>query len=152
MISVELIEQLANKHLEGSPNYLVEVKISRTNKISVSIDNDHGGIKIVDCVELSRFIEGSLDRDKEDFELEVSSHGIGQPLKLFRQYKKNIGRVVSVTISDGKKIEGQLQNATPNEITVEEEYKDSTTKKKALRSVTIPFTDIKQTIVTFKFK
>lgn len=152
MLNKEHIEQLVNEHLEGTPNYLVDVKISRSNHVIVTIDNDHGGINIKDCVALSRHIEGSLDREKEDFELEVSSHGIGQPLKMLRQYKKNVGRIVSVTTAGGQKVEGVMVAATDDGISVDEEYKDPATKKKAMRTVTMPYADIKQTIVTFKFK
>lgn len=152
MLNKEHIEKLANEHLEGTPNYLVDVKISRSNHVIITIDNDHGGINIKDCVALSRHIEGSLDREKEDFELEVSSHGIGQPLKLLRQYKKNVGRVVVVTATNGLKIEGLLTHASETDISVDEEFKDPVSKKKSLRTVVIPYADIKQTIVTFKFK
>lgn len=152
MISKERIAELANEHLEGSPNYLVEIKVSRTNHIIVSIDNDGGGINIKDCVALSRHIEENLDREKEDFELEVSSHGIGQPLLMLRQYKKNVGRMVVVLATNGHKFEGVMTNVTDTDISVDEEFKDPVTKKKAMRTVTMPYADIKQTIVTFKFK
>lgn len=152
MLNKEHIEKLANAHLEGTPNYLVEVKVSRSNHVTVTIDNDQGGINIKDCVALSRHIEGSLDREKEDFELEVSSHGIGEPLKLIRQYKKNVGRVVIVTATNGTRYEGILLAATETDISVDEEFKDPVTKKKSQRTVTIPYLDIKQTVVTFKFK
>ena len=98
MISTEQVEKLANEHLEGTPNYLVNVNVSRANKIIVIIDNDHGGIKVNDCVSLSKFIEDGLDREKEDFELEVSSAGIDFPLANLRQYKKNINRMLALGI------------------------------------------------------
>jgi len=152
MISKERIAELANEHLEGTPNYLVEIKVSRTNHIIVSIDNDGGGINIKDCVALSRHIEENLDREKEDFELEVSSHGIGQPLLMLRQYKKNIGRTVQVVLATGIKLEGLLLDADENSITLEHEVKNTETKKKETQRDSIPYSGIKQTIVTFKFK
>ncbi|UPT65970.1 MAG: ribosome assembly cofactor RimP [Sphingobacteriales bacterium JAD_PAG50586_3] len=152
MISTEQIEKLANEHLQGTPNYLVHVNVSRANKIIVIIDNDHGGINIVDCVALSKFIESNLDREKDDFELEVASHGIGQPLKLMRQYKKNTGRLVVLTLTDGKKVEGTLLGADDTAISIEAEVKDPATKKKELKTFSYPFSEVKQTIVTFKFK
>jgi ribosome maturation factor RimP len=151
MISKELIEQLSNEHLEGTPNYLVDVKVSRSNKVLVTIDNDHGGIKIDACVALSRFLDDNLDREKEDYELEVSSHGIGQPLLLMRQFKKNEGRLVIITHTDGTKTEGTLISTTDAEITIEAEVKNPATKKKEPTKLTFPFSEIKQTIVTFKF-
>jgi ribosome maturation factor RimP len=152
MISTEQIEKLAHEHLQGTPNYLVHVNVSKANKIIVIIDNDHGGINIVDCVALSKFIEGNLDREKDDFELEVASHGIGQPLKLMRQYKKNTGRVVVLTLTDGKKVEGTLMGADDKVISIESEVKDPVTKKKEVKTISYPFDEVKTTVVTVKFK
>ena len=152
MISTEQVEKLANEHLEGTPNYLVNVNVSRANKIIVIIDNDHGGINVKDCVSLSKFIEEGLDREKDDFELEVSSHGIGQPLKMMRQYKKNTGRTVALTLADGKKVEGVLLGADDKAISIETEVKNPDTKKKEVVTVNYSFEEVKQTIVTFKFK
>lgn len=152
MVKVEKITELANTFLADTPNYLVDVKVSRANKIIISIDNDGGGIKIDECVALSRFIEKNLDREKEDFDLEVSSHGIGQPLKLYRQYQKNTGRLVILTLTDGKKVEGTLTKATEDVLTISTEVKNKTTKKMETLVTDVPMANIKQTIVTFKLK
>ena len=87
MIDKRVIEQLVEEKLASSSNYLVSVEVQPGNIIVVEIDNDDA-VSIDDCVELSRYIEEHLDRDAEDFELEVGSAGITSPFKVLRQYKK----------------------------------------------------------------
>ena len=81
MISKQKIEELVSQWLQGKDYFLVDIAISSDNKIVVEIDHADG-VWIDDCVELSRFIEERLDRDEEDFELEVGSAGLGQPFKV----------------------------------------------------------------------
>ena len=87
--------------LEGTDKFLVDLHISKDNRINVSIDGDNG-INIDDCIELSRYIESHLDREVEDFELNVASAGLDTPLKLLRQYKKNVGRSLRVELMTGE--------------------------------------------------
>jgi ribosome maturation factor RimP len=101
MITVEQIENLVNEKIEDKDVFLVEVRIRGNNRISVFIDSDTA-VNIKACAELSRHIEFSLDRESEDFELEVSSAGLDQPLKLPRQFVKNIGRDLKITTADDK--------------------------------------------------
>ena len=89
MIDKELIVKLVEEKLASSSNYLVDVAVQPGNIIVVEIDNDES-VCIDDCVELSRYLEDHLDRDVEDFELEVGSAGITSPFKVLRQYQKNI--------------------------------------------------------------
>jgi len=84
MISKQKIEELVSQWLQGKDYFLVDIAISSDNKIVVEIDHADG-VWIDDCVELSRFIEERLDRDEEDFELEVGSAGLGQPFKVEQQ-------------------------------------------------------------------
>lgn len=108
MISKNAIEGFANEWLEDKDYFLVDVTVSTDNRIVVEIDHKEG-VWIEDCVELSRFIESHLDRDAEDFELEVGSAGIGQPFKVEQQYINNIGNDVEVLQADGKKVAGVLK-------------------------------------------
>lgn len=110
MISQQRIEELVTEKLDGSDLFLVEVQIGIGNKILVEIDGDNG-VGIDHCVSLSRHIEGSLDRDVEDFELSVTSSGLGRPLKIERQFAKNIGRTVALKKTDGMVVEGQMLSA-----------------------------------------
>ena len=108
MIDKEKVQSVVSQELEGTDLFLVDLKIGKDNKISVFIDGDNG-VTIQNCIDLSRKIESNFDREVEDFELSVFSSGVGEPLKLNRQYKKNIGRNIEViTNEEGEKIVGEL--------------------------------------------
>jgi len=108
MITTEQIEKLVAEKLENKDVFLVDIRIRHGNRISVFLDSDTG-VNIKTCAELSRYIEFNLDRESEDFELEVSSAGLDQPLKLLRQYVKNIGRELKVTTLDDKSFVAELK-------------------------------------------
>lgn len=154
MITEELITQFTNKQLEGSNKFLISVKVKNGNNITVIIDGDEP-LRIEDCIAVSRYIEDQYDRDTEDFELRVFSAGIDQPYVLLRQYIKNIGREVEVTLLDGAVIKGILLAANEQNIQLKEKIAKG--KKKTIGtstedSLTIPFSEIKQTkeIISFK--
>jgi ribosome maturation factor RimP len=146
MIEKIKILELVNAALDGSDKYLVNLKVTPDNRIYIDIDGDNG-VTIDDCIALSRTVENSLDRNDEDFALDVSSAGADQPLKLTRQFVKNIGRDVEVVCFDGQKIEGQLTAANDTQITVHVPG----TKKQAPRDVTLLRSDLKSTCVAIKF-
>lgn len=87
--------------------FLIDLKIGSDKTIAVSLDGDHG-VKLQDCVNISRFIEGRLDRDTHDFSLQVASAGVGNPLQHIRQYKNNIGRKLEVSLPEESSISGTL--------------------------------------------
>ena len=101
MISKQTVEQLVNQWLDGKDYFLTDISVSSDDRIVVEIDHEEG-VWIEDCVELSRFIESHLDREQEDFELEVGSAGIGQPFKVLRQYEIHQGDNVEVYDHMGK--------------------------------------------------
>ena len=143
---------LIKDHLEGTDKFLVDMHISKDNRINVAIDGDNG-ITIDDCIELSRYIEKSLNRDEEDFELNVASAGLDNPLKLRRQYVKNIGRSLAITTNDGEKICGKLLEVSDDNIVVEP---DNLPKRKKTESdedtnKTIAFDDIQVAKIIVKF-
>jgi ribosome maturation factor RimP len=115
--------------------FIVEVEVSPANQISVLIDSEKG-ISIDDCVTISRQIEGNLDREEEDFELQVSSAGLGQPFKVFRQYTKNIGREIEVVLKDGQKMEGILKAVQETSFELESSKKEKVEGKKKKELVT----------------
>lgn len=118
MIDKEKVQSVVNRELEGTDLFLVDLKIGKDNKISVFIDGDNG-VTIQNCIDLSRKIESNFDREVEDFELSVFSSGVGEPLKLNRQYKKNIGRNIEViTNEEGEKIVGELLMVDEEKIVV----------------------------------
>jgi ribosome maturation factor RimP len=138
MIAEDLITKLIEEKIEGTDMFAVEVLVKPGNKIQVFIDGDHD-VSIEDCINISRHIEHSLDRDREDFELHVSSWGVDQPFKLRRQYKKYVGRNIVVKLEEGKKMEGKLQGVTEEGIYFQPMVK----KGKHLKSLSKDIMEIK---------
>jgi ribosome maturation factor RimP len=112
------ILNLVREALEGTDKFLVDLHVSKDNRINISIDGDKG-ITIDDCIELSRFVESHLNRDENDFELNVTSAGLDSPLKLLRQYKKNVGRTLKVETMEDETVEGVLTEATDDKIVLQ---------------------------------
>ena len=117
MIDRDVVKNLVNEWLEDTEYFLVDIQISPDNKIVVEIDHADG-VWIDDCVELSKYIEDRLDRDKEDFELEVGSAGLGQPFKVPQQYINFVGKDVEVLDADGRKTKGGLKEVDGNRFVV----------------------------------
>lgn len=109
MIQKQEIIDLVDQFLlsTDSESFLIDVTVSRDNKIVVTLDNDEA-IDIDECVALNQYIEGHMDRDKEDFELEVGSAGLTAPLRTLRQYAKFEGETMEVLLRDGHKLRGVL--------------------------------------------
>ena len=117
MIEKKTVSQIVEEWLEGKDYFLVEVTVSPDDKIVVEIDHAEG-VWIEDCVELSRFIESNLNREEEDYELEVGSAGIGQPFKVLQQYYNHVGSDVEVLTKDGRKLTGVLKDADEEKFVV----------------------------------
>ena len=117
MIEKKTVCQIVDEWLEGKDYFLVEVTVSPDDKIVVEIDHAEG-VWIEDCVERSRYIESKLNREEEDYELEVGSAGIGQPFKVLQQYYIHIGQEVEVLTKDGRKLAGILKDADEEKFTV----------------------------------
>ena len=146
MIEKIKILEIVNTALEGSDKFLVNLKITPDNRIYVDIDGDNG-VTIDDCIELSRAIESQLDREAEDFALDVSSAGADSPLKLTRQLVKNIGRDVEVVMFDGEKVEGTLTAADSEAITL----RTHAAKKRPAEDLALQRKDVKSVRVAIKF-
>ena len=117
MIEKQKVKNLVEEWLKGKDYFLTDVIISEDDRIVVEIDHKEG-VWIDDCVDLSKFIEANLDREVEDYELEVGSAGIGQPFKVFQQYLNNVGNEVEALLSDGTKLKGVLKVADNSGITL----------------------------------
>lgn len=132
--------------------FLVSIKIKPTNNYKIYLDAD-GGLGIEKCIKINRtlykIMEEMAIHPDGDFSLEVSSPGIDEPLKLLRQYKKNIGRTVEVITNDDTKKEGLLKEVADNAITIEQT--EGKGKKAVVLNTAISFADIKQTKVLIKF-
>ncbi|GLB50698.1 ribosome assembly cofactor RimP [Neptunitalea lumnitzerae] len=116
----EKVEELLAEALEAREDlFLIDFTISSSNAISVILDGDNG-VALNDCIEVSRKIEHNLDREEYDFSLEVASAGISEPLKVQRQFVKNVGRKLSVKlVGGGKPVEGMLAEVTDTGIVLE---------------------------------
>lgn len=132
--------------LEGTDKYLVNMKITPDSRIFVDIDGDNG-INIDDCIELSRAIENKLNREEEDFELNVSSAGADSPLKMPRQYRRHIGRLLCVEPFEGETVTGTLTEAGEEQFTIVKKA----TKKAAQVEMTFAYTDVKTAKIELKF-
>ena len=150
---IQQIEQLIQQILEDTPEYFcVNTKIKPTNNIKVFLDGDNG-ITIESCVKINRKLYHQIEvlgiYPEGDFSLEVSSPGITEPLKLHRQYVKNIGRFVEIVFTDGTSKEGKLLEVLETEILIE--HIEGKGKKAIVENVVIPFNNIKTTTVQVKF-
>ena len=157
MINKQVILDLVNEKLEeNSDFYLIELKVSSDNKIYLEIDHKTESISIVDCIAFSRQVEHNLDRETEDFELEVASPGLSNPFKVHQQYIKNEGKEVKVMLKGGKVIEGELAEVAEEYIVVKNETKEKVEGKKKKIVVQnaheLKFEDINQTKIVIKFK
>lgn len=147
MISEQKVKALVEEKIAETGAYLVEVKVSTTNQIRVYIDKLEG-LSIKECVQVSRHIEGNLDREVEDYELEVSSPGLSQPFKVKQQYQKNVGRDVTVVTNEGQKVTGKLLEADDEGFTMLEKAK----KKEEPKQLRFKYDDVKETKVVISFK
>ncbi|MDE7102160.1 MAG: ribosome assembly cofactor RimP [Bacteroidales bacterium] len=151
MIDKKKISDLLRAFFEESGRsdlFEVGVSVSPKNEIKVHIDGMQG-VDIDTCAQVSRHIEAALDRDAEDFELTVSSAGLDQPLKVYRQYIKNTGREVKLTTRNGETLKGILESADEQGITLREE---PTKKNPEPRVHTFSYEQIKETKIVISFK
>jgi len=155
MIGKEQILELIQDKLTENNCFLVELEIGEGNTISIEIDS-YDGISVTDCIEISKVIDNSLDREVEDFEMNVSSAGLDKPLRVIEQYKKNIGRDVKVVPIEGLVVKGELVEVTEEEIVVEHSYKERIEGRKKKETIVkqekIKFNNIKETTIIISFK
>ncbi|WP_170148750.1 ribosome assembly cofactor RimP [Flavobacterium endophyticum] len=150
----EKVSELLNAGLEEKPSiFLIDLSITDAFKIIVTLDGDNG-VTLQDCIDISRAIEHNLDREEQDFSLEVASGGVSAPLKLVRQYKKNIGRTLQVKTAT-EIITAELVDANDEFITLtwtaREPKKIGKGKETVEKRQELPYTDIKEAIVTITF-
>lgn len=155
MIDKNKVTDIVNEWLADKEYFLVDVAVSQDDKIIVEIDHADG-VWIEDCVELSRFIESRLNRDEEDYELEVGSAGLGQPFKVPRQYQVHIGDEVEVLTAEGQKLIGALVDADDEKFTVsvQKKVKKEGAKRPVLEDeeITFAYNEIKYTKYLISFK
>lgn len=155
MISKDTVNQIVEDFLVDSNYYLVDIKIVLDNHISVEIDS-FDGVRLEFCAELNRHIQSLLDREVEDYELDVSSAGLTEPFKVTKQYEKNIGNDVEVLTKTGQKYIGELLESNDNGfvLQIEKTEKPVGSKRKITVSedLTFLYEDIKTTKYIIRFK
>lgn len=155
MIDIDKIKELVEGKLQSTDYFLVDVEVKPGNLIVVEIDHDEA-VSIDDCAALSKFIESHLDREQEDFELEVGSAGITSPFKVLRQYQKNVGNEVEVLLKQGIKQTGVLKSCDEQGIvlTIEKKEKPEGAKRKVTveEDLSYRYDEIKYTKYIIRFK
>lgn len=149
------VEQLVHEFLETRKDlYLVDLKISAGDDITVILDGDEG-LSLQDCLDASRAIEFNLDREEHDFSLQVMSPGLSEPLKLPRQFKKNMGREIEVLLNSDEKIQGEVVAVDDEKVTLVLRYRRPKLigkgKEDVVENKEIPYADIKKALVVIKF-
>ena len=154
MITKDFISTIITEHLSNGPVFLTGLKIGSDNQITVFLDGDNG-VKISDCVSVSRYLEKTLNEKGLDFSLDVSSHGASTPLIMPRQYKKHIGRDFEIKLENGTKMEGTLVGFDGNEIVLENSFRENKPVGKGKITVTkqqkINYNQIKESKIKLKF-
>jgi len=150
----EKVVALLNDGLAEKPAvFLIDLTITDSQKIIVTLDGDEG-VTLQDCIDISRAIENNLDREEHDFSLEVASAGVSTPLKMVRQYKKNIGRVLKIKTATDI-IEAKLVAVNDDFITLtwsaREPKKIGKGKETVEKNLELPYKEIKEAIVTITF-
>lgn len=155
MVNRDDILALVREAISGTEIFLVEASVKPGNIIRVFVD-EPAGISLDECVRISKAIEDGIDREKEDFDLQVSSPGLENPLIVIQQYEKNIGNELKVITIDNQRITGELIEVDPAGINlkamVRVKNEGSKKSKPALQNVRIKFGDIKSAKVSLHFK
>jgi ribosome maturation factor RimP len=148
-VSLLLTEALSEKQ----SLFLIDLTITDAFKVIVTLDDDNG-VVLQDCIDISRVIENNLDREEQDFSLEVASAGVSSPLKHIRQYKKNIGRTLIVKTTT-ENIEAELVEANDDFVILSwkarEPKKIGKGKETVQKTLEVPYGEIKEAIVTVTF-
>lgn len=154
MIDKQKVEAIVEDWLVGKDYFLTDVQVSNDDRIVVEIDHKDG-VWIDDCVELSQYIEAHLDREEEDYELEVGSAGIGQPFKVMQQYLNHVGDEIEVLTVAGRKLQGILISADADEIVVNVKTKVKLEGCKRPKTIdvtnAIPLSEIKEARAVISF-
>jgi len=150
----KVIGLLNNALEENSELYLIELNFLANNKIYVEVDGDNG-VSLKECIRISREIEHNLDREEEDFSLEVTSPDVANPLKVKRQYIKNINRTLDVKLKDNAALQGVLKSVNDDEIELEWKAREPKPigkgKITVVKNAKIQFEDILETKVKIIF-
>ena len=129
-MNVSEIKDALQSELVARGCFLVDVTVSKDNDIVVTIESEEGKIELDDCVALSRYFETQFDREKEDYSLTMTSAGLDQPFKVFKQFAKAVGTKVEVQLKGGRKMVAQLEAADQESVTLKYSLKEAVEGKK----------------------
>ena len=153
MVTADTVRSIVEQHLEGTAHFLVAVEVRPGGKVVVELDNDKA-ITLNDLTAVNKALREGLGEALDDCELQVSSPGMGRPFKVMRQYQKHIGRIVQVTLTDGRALEGKLEHCDGTTIGLRIQHpskvKGRLPKLDAEVSV-FPFEEIKSTKASITF-
>ncbi len=157
MIDKNLVQKLAEERIRelNKGLFIVDLSISTRNVISIELDKEEGGVSIEDCISVSRNVEHNLDREADDFELNVSSAGMDRPLRHQKQFIKNTGRRLIFLKTDGVQIEGVLKSFSDESffVTIERSIRNEKNKKELItEELEIPVKEIKEIKRVILFK
>jgi len=153
MVTAEIVQQSVEKHLVGTPHFLVAVEVRPGGKVNVEVDNDRG-ITMEALVLLNKAVRADLGEEADALEFQFSSPGMGRPFKVMRQYRKHIGRIVQVETTDGIQLEGQLDSADEKNIALRIQQPSKVKgrlPKLDTELTTVPFDQVKTTKATITF-
>jgi ribosome maturation factor RimP len=152
MIDATSLKQWIEEHFEATELFLVAFSVSAELQLEVFIDGDQG-VTVADCIALTKALEEHLDRETEDFSLEVSSYGVGKPLLLPRQYVKNTGRLLETHQTDGTVLTGRILRADAKEVELEliPENKRGRIIKPEVPQLTLAYEQITKAIIQIEF-
>lgn len=151
MVDKQLVTQAAKEWLKEKDYFLVDINITPDNKITVEIDNQDG-VWIEDCASLSRHIESLLNRNTEDYELEVGSAGINKPFKVTQQYTCHIGQNIETLTKDGHKIKGTLTHADNLTFTIQPTISKKKKQQNTPQPITLNYNEVKYTKPLINFE
>lgn len=129
-MNISEIKDAIGEEIVARGFFLVDVTVSKENDIVITVESESGIVELEDCVSLSRYFETRFDREAEDYSLTVSSAGLDQPFKVFRQFEKAVGSKVEVSLKGGKKLVATLADADPESITLKYTAKEAVEGKK----------------------
>lgn len=129
-MNISEIKDAIGEEIVARGFFLVDVTVSKENDIVITVESESGIVELEDCVSLSRYFETRFDREAEDYSLTVSSAGLDQPFKVFRQFEKAVGSKVEVSLKGGKKLVATLAEADPESITLKYTAKEAVEGKK----------------------
>lgn len=155
MMQPKEIQQITEQQIGTLPLYLVDVTVSPSDEICVTVDSDTS-VSVDDCVELNNRLSAALEPLDDDFALTVTSAGIGQPLRVLRQYRKLVGSSVEVVLKNGTKITAVLAEADADSITLSYDERVAVEGKKRKETVNVtrkfPLSEVAQTVEYLDYK